>query len=161
MHFSRITLKKMEILGINSAFLTLHCGQSNFNKTDVEDLTKHKMDSEEMHINEECCKIVNQAKDANRQVLAIGTTTQRAIESACDTQHHIKPFDGWTNKFIFPQYSFNIATSMLANFYTPESTLLMLTAAFGGYDNTMDAYAIAVKEGYRFGIYGDVMLIVD
>ena len=161
MHFSRITLRKIEILVINSAFLTLHCGQSNFNKTDVEDLTKHKMDSEEMHINEGCCKIVNQAKDANRQVLAIGTTTQRAIESACDTQHHIKPFDGWTNKFIFPQYSFNIATSMLANFYTPESTLLMLTAAFGGYDNTMDAYAIAVKEGYRFGIYGDVMLIVD
>lgn len=161
MHFSRITLKKMELLGIESAFLTLHCGQSNFNKTDVEDLTKHKMDSEEIHISPECCDIVNKAKDNDRQVLAVGTTVQRAIESSCDTLHHIKPADGWTNKFIFPQYNFTIATSMLANFYMPESTLLMLVSAFGGYDQTMDAYRIAVKEGYKFGIYGDVMLIVD
>lgn len=161
MHFSKITMKKMEIEGINPAFLTLHCGQSNFNKTDVEDLTKHKMDSEEMHITRECCDIVNKAKDTGHQVLAVGTTVQRAIETACDTQHHIKPFDGWTNKFIFPQYDFNIATSMLANFYTPESTLLMLVAAYGGYDNTMAAYKTAVKEGYQFGVYGDVMLIID
>ena len=161
LHFSRITLKKMEILGINPAFITLHCGQSNFNKTDVEDLTKHKMDSEEMYINEECCEIVNKAKDTNKQVLAVGTTVQRAIESACDTLHHIKPFEGWTNKFIFPQYNFSIATAMLANFYMPESTLLMLTAAFGGFDETMAAYQTAVKEGYKFGIYGDTMLIVD
>ena len=132
-----------------------------FNKTDVEDLTKHKMDSEEMHITRECCDIVNKAKDTGHQVLAVGTTVQRAIETACDTQHHIKPFDGWTNKFIFPQYDFNIATSMLANFYTPESTLLMLVAAYGGYDNTMAAYKTAVKEGYQFGVYGDVMLIID
>lgn len=161
LHFSRITLKKMEILGINAAYLTLHCGQSNFNKTDVEDLTKHKMDSEEMIIDEECCKIVNKAKDDNKQVLAVGTTVQRAVESACDTLHHIKPFEGWTNKFIFPQYNFSVATSMLANLYMPESTLLMLTAAFGGYNETMAAYKAAVKEGYKFGIYGDVMLIVD
>lgn len=161
LHFSRITMKKMEIMGIVPAFLTLHCGQSNFSKTDVEDLTKHKMDSEEMHINEECCRIVNKAKDEGRQVLAVGTTVQRAIESACDTLHHIKPYDGWTNKFIFPQYDFNIASCMLANFYTPESTLLMLVAAFGGYDNTMAAYKAAVKEEYQFGVYGDVMLIVD
>jgi len=161
LHFSRITMKKMEIMGIQPAFLTLHCGQSNFNKTDVEDLTKHKMDSEEMHINEECCRIVNKAKDEGRQVLAVGTTVQRAVETACDTLHHIKPYDGWTNKFIFPQYNFNIATSMLANFYTSESTLLMLAAAYGGYDNTMAAYKAAVKEGYQFGVYGDVMLMID
>ena len=161
LHFSKITMKKMEITGINTAFLTLHCGQSNFNKTDVEDLTKHKMDSEEMHITEECCNIVNKAKDDGRQILAVGTTVQRAMESACDTRHHITPFDGWTNKFIFPPYNFNIATSMLANFYTSESTLLMLTAAFGDYDYTMAAYKTAVEQGYHFGVYGDVMLIVD
>lgn len=161
LHFSRITMKKMELYGIKPAFITLHCGQSNFTRTDVEDLTKHKMDSEKMTIDEECCNIVNKAKDDGHQVLAVGTTVQRAIESACDTLHHIKPFDGWTNRFIFPQYDFNIATSMLANFYTPESTLLMLTSAFGGYDYTMNAYNVAVKEGYKFGIYGDVMLIID
>lgn len=161
LHFSRITMKKMEILGIESAFLTLHCGQGNFNKTDVEDLTKHKMDSEEIHINQECCDIVNKATDTGRQILAVGTTVQRAVESVCDTLHHIRPYDGWTNKFIFPPYDFNIATSMLANFYTPESTLMMLAAAFGGYDETMEAYKVAIKEGYKFGIYGDVMLVVD
>lgn len=161
LHFSRITMKKMELLDIESAFLTLHCGQSNFNKTDVEDLTKHKMDSEEMIITEECCEIVNRAKDANHQILAVGTTVQRAIESSCDTLNHIKPYHGWTNKFIFPQYNFCVATSMLANFYMPESTLLMLTAAFGGYKQTMAAYETAIKEGYMFGIYGDVMLIID
>lgn len=160
LHFSRITMKKMEIAGINPAFITLHCGQSNFNKTDVEDLTKHKMDSEEMHINQQCCDIVNKAKDEKRQVLAVGCTVQRAIESACDTLHHINPYDGWTNKFIFPAYTFSIATAMLANFYTSESTLLMLTAAFGGYDNTMAAYKTAIKQGYHFGAYGDALLII-
>ncbi|MCH5179380.1 MAG: tRNA preQ1(34) S-adenosylmethionine ribosyltransferase-isomerase QueA [Prevotellaceae bacterium] len=161
LHFSRITMKKMEIAGIESAFLTLHCGQSNFSKTDVEDLTKHKMDSEEMLITPECCAIVNKAKDNGHQILAVGTTVQRAMESSCDTLHHVTPFDGWTNKFIFPPYDFSVATAMLANFYTPESTLLMLTAAFGGYDNTINAYKTAVKQGYHFGVYGDVMLIVD
>lgn len=161
LHFSKITMKKMEIAGIDSAFLTLHCGQSNFNKTDVEDLTKHKMDSEEMHIDEECCDLVNRAKDRGNQILAVGTTVQRAMESACDTLHHITPFDGWTNKFIFPPYDFNVATAMLSNFYTSESTLLMLSAAFGGYENTMAAYKSAIKQGYHFGAYGDVMLIVD
>ncbi|MBQ7741862.1 MAG: tRNA preQ1(34) S-adenosylmethionine ribosyltransferase-isomerase QueA [Bacteroidaceae bacterium] len=161
LHFSKITMKKMEIAGINEAYLTMHCGQSNFNKTDVEDLTKHKMDSEEMHISEECCSIVNKAKDEGHQILAVGTTVQRAMESSCDTLHHITPFDGWTNKFIFPPYTFNIATAMLANFYTSESTLLMLAAAFGGYEGTMAAYKAAVKQGYRFGVYGDVMLMID
>lgn len=161
LHFSRITMKKMELAGIEPAFLTLHCGQSNFSKTDVEDLTKHKMDSEEMHISPECCRIVNKAKDEGRQILAVGTTVQRAMESSCDTLHHITPLNGWTNKFIFPPYDFNVATAMLANFYTSESTLLMLTAAFGGYDNIMAAYKTAIKQGYHFGVYGDVMLIVD
>ncbi|MBO4593142.1 MAG: tRNA preQ1(34) S-adenosylmethionine ribosyltransferase-isomerase QueA [Bacteroidaceae bacterium] len=160
LHFSRITMKKMEIAGVNSAFLTLHCGQSNFNKTDVEDLTKHKMDSEEMHVTPECCEIVNKAKDAGHKILAVGTTVQRAVESCCDTLHHITPFDGWTNKFIYPPYNFNVANAMLAGFYTSESTLLMLTAAFGGFEQTIAAYKTAVKQGYHFGAYGDVMLII-
>ena len=161
LHFSRELMKRMEINGINEAYITLHCGLGNFHEIEVEDLTKHKMDSEQMIISQEACDLVNRTKAEGHRVCAIGTSVMKATETAVGTDGMMKAFDGWTNKFIFPQYSFNIATSMLANFYTPESTLLMLTAAFGGYDNTMDAYAIAVKEGYRFGIYGDVMLIVD
>lgn len=161
LHFSRIMMKKMEIAGIEPAFITLHCGQSNFAKTDVEDLTKHKVSSEELHISEECCEVINRAKDGNHRVMAVGTTAQRALETSCDTLHHVNPYDGWTNKFIFPPYHFNVATDMLANFYTPESTLLMLTAAFAGYDFIMKAYKEAVKKGYHFGAFGDCMLITD
>ena len=125
------------------------------------DLTKHKMDSEQMFVNSECCQIVNKAKEENRKIVAVGTTVQRALEAAAGPDCRIKEFEGWTNKFIFPPYDFSIADAMLSNFHLPYSTLLMLTAAFGAYDYTMEAYNVALKEDYRFGTFGDVMLIVD
>ena len=161
LHFSREMLKRMEIKGIEAAFITLHCGLGNFRNTDVEDLTKHKMDSEQMFVDAECCRIVNKAKDEERNVLAVGTTVQRALETACSADMRIKEFEGWTNKFIFPPYDFCVANSMLSNFHLPYSTLLMLTTAFGGYEQTMHAYEEASKEDYRFGPFGDVMLIID
>ena len=159
--FSRELMKRMEIKGIDFAYITLHCGLGNFRNTDVEDLTKHKMDSEQMFVNSECCQIVNKAKDENRKIVAVGTTVQRALEAAAGPDCRIKEFEGWTNKFIFPPYDFSIADAMLSNFHLPYSTLLMLTAAFGDYDYTMEAYNVALKEDYRFGTFGDVMLIVD
>lgn len=161
LHFSRELLKRMEIKGIDFAYVTLHCGLGNFRNTDVEDLTKHKMDSEEMHVGAECCDIVNRAKDERRKIVAVGTTVQRALEASCGTSQRIKEFSGWTNKFIFPPYQFEVADAMLSNFHLPYSTLLMLTAAFGGYEATMHAYDEAIKENYAFGPYGDVMLIVE
>ena len=161
MHFSRQIMKRMEIKGIDFAYITLHCGLGNFRTTDVEDLTKHKMDSEQMFVNHECCQMVNAAKDAEHKVVAVGTTVQRALEAACGTEGRIKEFEGWTNKFIFPPYDFSVADAMLSNFHLPYSTLLMLTAAFGDYDYTMHAYAVALQEKYQFGPFGDVMLIVD
>ena len=161
LHFSRELMKRMEIKGIDFAYITLHCGLGNFRNTDVEDLTKHKVDSEQMFVNSECCQIVNKAKDENRKIVAVGTTVQRALEAAAGPDCRIKEFEGWTNKFIFPPYDFSIADAMLSNFHLPYSTLLMLTAAFGDYDYTMEAYNVALKEDYRFGTFGDVMLIVD
>lgn len=161
LHFSREMLKRMEIKEINMAFITLHCGLGNFRNTDVEDLTKHKMDSEQMFVEEACCQMVNRTKDENHKILAVGTTVQRALEASCGTNHRIKPYEGWTNKFIFPPYEFQIADAMLVNFHLPFSTLLMLTSAFGGYDYTMHAYEEAIKEDYRFGPFGDAMLIID
>ncbi|MBO6190318.1 MAG: tRNA preQ1(34) S-adenosylmethionine ribosyltransferase-isomerase QueA [Alloprevotella sp.] len=161
MHFSKVMMKKMEIVGINTAFITLHCGLGNFRSTDVEDLTKHKMESEQMEVNAMCCNIVNRAKDEERQILAVGTTVQRALEVTVGPDGHIKEYVGWTNKFIFPPYDFKVASSMLANFHLPFSTMLMLTAAFGGYEQTMNAYDVAVKEGYKFGPFGDALLIRD
>ncbi|MBR1446670.1 MAG: tRNA preQ1(34) S-adenosylmethionine ribosyltransferase-isomerase QueA [Alloprevotella sp.] len=161
MHFSKVMMKKMEIVGINTAFITLHCGLGNFRSTDVEDLTKHKMESEQMEVNATCCSIVNRAKDEERQILAVGTTVQRALEVTVGPDGHIKEYVGWTNKFIFPPYDFKVASSMLANFHLPFSTMLMLTAAFGGYEQTMNAYDVAVKEGYKFGPFGDALLIRD
>ena len=161
LHFSREMMKRMEIHDIDRAFITLHCGLGNFRNTDVEDLTKHKMDSEQMFVTQECCDIVNKAKDEGRKILAVGTTVQRALECSCSTDNRIKEFEGWTNKFIFPPYEFHIADAMLSNFHLPYSTLLMLTAAFGGYELTMEAYHQALKNDYRFGPYGDVMLIID
>lgn len=161
LHFSREMLKRMEINDIKSAYITLHCGLCNLDTTDVEDLTKHKMESEEMYITRANCEIVNSARDAGHRIVAVGTTVQRAMESACDTLGHINPFEGWTNKFIFPPYTFNVAHAMFSNFQFSESIMLMLVAAFGGYENTMEAYKTAVKEGYLFGPLGDVMLIVD
>jgi S-adenosylmethionine:tRNA ribosyltransferase-isomerase len=160
LHFSRELLKRMEIKGIEIAFATVHSGLGNFRDIDVEDLTKHKMDSEQMLVNEELVRIVNKAKDEQRKVCAVGTSVMRAVETAVSTDGHLKPYDGWTNKFIFPPYDFTVATSMVTNFHMPLSTLLMMTCAFGGHDLIMDAYDIAVKEQYRFGAYGDAMLII-
>lgn len=183
LHFSRAMLTTMEIKGINIAYVTLHCGLGCFRHIDVEDLTKHKMDSEEMHVDSEACRIVNEARDNGHRVIAVGTTVQRVLETAVSADNHLKEFDGWTNKFIFPPHEFTLADAMVANFYLPESTLLMLTAAFGDYDFTFkEAYRDAVRnrypvldakgepvlgpdgepltEQYRFGTYGDAMLIL-
>ena len=161
LHFSRELMKRMEIKGIDFAYITLHAGLGNFRDIDVEDLTKHKMDSEQMFVTEEAVKTVNRAKDLGKNVCAVGTTVMRAIESTVSTDGHLKEFEGWTNKFIFPPYEFTVANAMISNFHMPLSTLLMIVAAFGGYDQVMDAYHVALKEGYRFGTYGDAMLIID
>ena len=161
LHFSRELMKRMEIKGIDFAYIRLHAGLGNFRDIDVEDLTKHKMDSEQMFVTGEAVKIVNRAKDLGRNVCAVGTTVMRAIESTVSTDGHLKEYEGWTNKFIFPPYDFTVANAMVSNFHMPLSTLLMIVAAFGGYEQVMDAYHIALKEGYRFGTYGDAMLILD
>lgn len=160
LHFSRELLKRLEIKGINFANLTLHIGLGTFRMVEVEDLTKHKMDSEEAMITEETCKIINTAKDKKKKVCAVGTTVMRAIESSVSTTGHVNPYKGWTNKFIFPPYDFSVANCMITNFHMPESTLLMQVAAFGGYDLIMKAYKEAIKEKYRFYSYGDAMLIL-
>lgn len=160
LHFSRELLKRMEIKGIDYTFLTLHSGLGNFREIDVEDLTKHKMDSEQMLVTPEVVATVDHAKTENRRVCAVGTSVMRAIESVVSTDGHMKPYDGWTNKFIFPPYDFTVATSLISNFHMPYSTLLMMVAAFGGYELVFDAYDVALKEGYRFGAYGDAMLIL-
>lgn len=161
LHFSRELMKRMEIKGIDFAYITLHCGLGCFKETDVEDLTKHKMESEHMIVGAECCQTINRAKDNGHKIVAVGTTVQRALEVCVGTDQRIKEFEGWTNKFIFPPYDFSVADAMLSNFQLPLSTLLMLTAAYGGYEQTMAAYEVAIEEKYQFGIYGDVMLIVD
>ncbi|MDR0891835.1 MAG: tRNA preQ1(34) S-adenosylmethionine ribosyltransferase-isomerase QueA [Mediterranea sp.] len=161
LHFSRELMKRMEIKGIDFAFVTLHAGLSSFRDIDVEDLTKHKMDSEQMLVNAEACKVVNRGKDRGAKICAVGTTVMRVIESAVGTDGHLKEFEGWTNKFIFPPYQFSVADAMISNFHMPLSTLLMITAAFGGYDEVMNAYHVAVKEEYNFGTYGDALLVID
>ena len=161
LHFSRELLKRLEIRGVNFSYITVHCGLGCFDPIEVEDLTKHKMGSEQMMIKQEACDIVNRAKQEGRKVCAVGVTTLRATESAVGTDGMLKEFNGWTNKFIFPPYDFGLANSMIVNFYHPESTMLMATAAFGGYDLIMEAYDKAVENGYNFGCYGDCMLILD
>ena len=161
LHFSRELMKRMEIRGIDFAFITMHAGLGNFRDIDVEDLTKHKMDSEQMFVEADACRTVNKAVDAGKRICAVGTTVMRTIETAVGTDGHLKEFEGWTNKFIFPPYEFSVATSMVTNFHLPYSTFLMLVAAYGGYDLIMRAYDEALKEGYRFGTYGDAMLILD
>lgn len=160
LHFSRELLKRMEIKGIRSGFLTVHSGLGNYREIDVEDLTKHRMDSEQMEASEELVDMVNRAKDEERRVCAVGTSVLRGIESAVSMGGHMKTYTGWTNRFIFPPYDFTVATSFVSNFHLPYSTMLMMVAAFGGYDIVMNAYNVAVKEGYRFGAYGDAMLII-
>lgn len=161
LHFSRELLKRMEIKGIESAFITMHCGLGNFREIDVEDLTKHKMESEQMVVSEETTEIVNRAKLGKHHICAVGSTPMRAMESVVGTDGLIKPFEGWTNKFIFPPYNFSVADSMICNFQLPESTQLMMACAYGGYDTIMNAYDIALQQDYRFGCYGDAMLIME
>ena len=160
LHFSREVMKRMEIKGIDYDFLTLHFGLGNFREIDVEDLTKHRMDSEQMEITADLVKKVNETKDKERQVCAVGTSTLRAIETAISMNGHIKEYSGWTNKFIFPPYDFEVCNALVSNFHMPYSTMLMMVAAFGDYEKVMNAYDVAVKEKYRFGVYGDAMLII-
>lgn len=160
MHFSRELMKRLEISGVNFAEITLHVGLGNFRSVDVEDLTKHKMDSEKIIISDEAVRIVNEAKDKKKNVVAVGTTVLRTLETSVSTMNHLKPYEGWTNKFIFPPYDVRVANMMISNFHLPYSTLLMMVCAFGGYDVTIAAYKTAIKEGYRFGTYGDAMLII-
>ncbi len=160
LHFSRELLKRMEIKGINQAFLTVHSGLGNFREIDVEDLTKHRMDSEEMEVTQELVDTVNGVKDTNHRVCAVGTSVLRGIASAVSMGGHMKTYAGWTNKFIFPPYDFTVTDALASNFHLPYSTMLMMVAAFGGYDLVMRAYDEAVKEKYRFGAYGDAMLII-
>ncbi|MBE0641452.1 MAG: tRNA preQ1(34) S-adenosylmethionine ribosyltransferase-isomerase QueA, partial [Bacteroidales bacterium] len=160
LHFSRELMKRMELKGVNFAEVTLHAGLGNFRTIDVEDLTKHKMDSEEVIINQACADIVNAGKDRNRKICAIGTTTMKAMETSVSISGHLKPYKGWTNKFIFPPYEFSIANAMVTNFHLPQSPMMMMTSAFTGYDLLMKAYEEAIKEKYMFFTYGSAMLII-
>ncbi len=161
LHFSRELLKRMEIKGVDAAFLTLHIGLGSYRDIDVEDLTKHRMDSEKMLVTPELSELVNGKRDAGHKICAIGSSTLRAMESTVGMNGHIKPYDGWTNKFIFPPYDFTTVDALVTNFHLPFSTMLMQVAAFGGYDRVMDAYKVAIGEKYQFGDYGDAMLIID
>ena len=161
MHFSRELMKRMEIKGVNQAFITIHCGLGNFRNIDVEDLTKHKTDSEQIFVGEEACQIVNKSKKEGHKVCAIGASVLKATETAAGPEGILKEFEGWTNKFIFPPYDFNVADSYVVNFQLPLTTMLMMTCAFGGYENVMKAYNKAIKEDYKFGTYGDALLITD
>lgn len=164
LHFSRQLMKIMEIYGLKKAFITEHCSLSAFESIEVEDLSKHKMSSEFIDVKQPACDIVNKAKLAGHRICAVGVSTVRATESCVGTDGLLKPSRSdapWTNKFIFPPYDFGLSNAMVANFYHPESVMLMCTAAFGGYQKVMDAYETAVKNGYMFGCYGDALLIVD
>ncbi|MBR2947119.1 MAG: tRNA preQ1(34) S-adenosylmethionine ribosyltransferase-isomerase QueA [Bacteroidales bacterium] len=161
LHFSREVFKRMEIEDINVEYITLHMGLGHFRTVDVEDLSKHKIDSERVIITEEAAENINKAKISGKKVFAVGVTVVRALETPVTTTRQLKPFDGWTNKFIFPPYSFSIPDAMVTNFHMPGSTMLMSAASFGGFDNVMRAYKEALDKGYKFGMYGDAMLIID
>lgn len=160
LHFSKHLLKRLEIKGINFAEVTLHVGLGTFNSVEVEDLSKHKMDSEELDINQEACDIINNAKVKKKRICCVGTTSMRAIESSVSSQSTLNPYNGWTNKFIFPPYEFSLANAMITNFHIPKSTLLMMASAFCGHDLMKKAYAEAIEEKYNFYTYGDAMLII-
>ena len=160
LHFSKHLLKRLEIKGINFAEVTLHVGLGTFNPVEVEDLSKHKMDSEEIIIDASASQTINKALVEKRKICAVGTTVMRSIESSVSSSATLNEFSGWTNKFIFPPYDFSIANSMITNFHTPKSTLLMMASAFAGHDFLKEAYDVAVKEKYNFYSYGDAMLII-
>lgn len=160
LHFSRTLLKRLEIKGVEQAFVTLHSGRGNFRDIDVEDLSKHHMDSECMEVGDDLVNVVNHAHDNQKRICAVGTSVMRALASAVCMNGHLMPYEGWTNTFIFPPYDFQVCTAMVSNFHMPLSTMLMMVSAFGGYDLIMEAYRVAVEEKYRFGAYGDAMLIL-
>jgi S-adenosylmethionine:tRNA ribosyltransferase-isomerase len=160
LHFSKELMKRLELKGINFAEVTLHVGLGSFRNVEVEDLSKHKMDSEEMYIDEAATIIVNKAKLERKKIIAVGTTTMRAIESSVSTEGLLKEYSGWTNKFIYPPYDFRVANALVTNFHMPMSTLLIMVSAFAGHDFLMEAYKEAVKEKYRFFTYGDAMLVI-
>lgn len=160
LHFSKHLMKRLEIKGVEFAEMTLHVGLGTFSPVEVEDLSKHKMDSEQIIIPANTAQKINQAKKEKRRICAVGTTVMRTVESSVSANHLLNPYEGWTNKFIFPPYDFSIANTMITNFHTPKSTLMMMTAAFAGYDFLIKAYKEAVKEKYRFYSYGDAMLII-
>jgi S-adenosylmethionine:tRNA ribosyltransferase-isomerase len=159
-HFTRQVMKRLEIKGVDIEAITLHIGLGSFRPVDVEDLTKHKMDSENYSVSEQTAQMVNHSLDTKKRVCAVGTTSMRTLESSVSANGRLKASSGWTDKFIFPPYEFKICNALLTNFHMPESTLLMMACAFGGYDTVMKAYQTAIKEKYRFLTYGDAMLIV-
>jgi S-adenosylmethionine:tRNA ribosyltransferase-isomerase len=150
----------MELKGIKTSPITLHIGLGTFRPVDVEDLTKHKMDSENFKVPKKTAELVNESLDSKKRVCAVGTTAMRSMESSVTANNHLKENEGWTDRFIFPPYEFKICNALLTNFHMPESTLLMMAAAFGGYNNVMKAYQEAIKNKYRFLSYGDAMLII-
>ena len=160
LHFSRELFNRMILKDINKAFITLHMGIGHFREVDVEDLSKHKMDSERVIISEEAANLINKTKKAGNKVLAVGITTIRGLETYTTTNDEVNPYDGWTNKFIFPPYRFAIPNAIVSNFHRPGSTMLMSVAAFGGYENVMKAYKLALEQDYKFGPYGDALLII-
>ena len=160
MHFSKITMKKMEIKGIDFVPITLHVGLGTFNEIMVEDLSKHKMESEEIFIPEKTAKIINNSKKLNKKICAVGTTVMRTLESSVSTKNELIPFHGWTNVFLFPPYDFHVANCMLTNFHLPKSSLMMQVAAFSGLDLLKKGYKEAISKKYNFHTYGDAMLIL-
>ncbi len=160
LHFSKHLLKRLEIKGVSLPEITLHIGLSAFSTLKVEDFSKHKMDSEKAKIKNNICKIINTAIYKKQRICAVGNSVMRTIESSVSVSRHLNPFDGWTNKFIYPPYNFSIANSLISNLHMPKSTSFVMITAFMGYDLTMKAYKNAVKEGYRFYSYGDAMLII-
>jgi S-adenosylmethionine:tRNA ribosyltransferase-isomerase len=160
MHFSRELMKRLELKGVDFAEITLHVGLGNFRTIEVEDLTKHKMDSEEMLIEEVATKIINGAKENRKKIISVGTTTMKALETAVSISGKVKPYRGWTNKFIFPPYDFTVADALITNFHLPMSSMMMMASAFAGYDFLMDAYKEAINQKYKFFTYGDAMLII-
>ncbi|MCE6992322.1 tRNA preQ1(34) S-adenosylmethionine ribosyltransferase-isomerase QueA [Dyadobacter sp. CY323] len=160
MHFTKAIMKRLEIKGVDFAPVTLHVGLGTFRTVDVEDLTKHKTDSENYRITPTSAAIVNKAIDNKKRICAVGTTSLKAVESSVSASGHLKAVEGWTDKFVFPPYDFKIANALLSNFQLPESILLMSACAFGGFDLVMKAYEMAIKEKYKFFTYGDAMLII-
>ncbi len=161
LHFSRHLLKRLEIKGVEQAMITLHVGLGSFRTVDVEDLSKHKVDSEQFRLTEATAERINSVKrEGKGRVISVGTTVMRTLESSVSTGGMVKAMEGWTNKFIFAPYEFSVADAMVTNFHLPFSIQLMMVSAFGGYEIIQNAYDVAIKEGYRFGTYGDAMLIL-